>query len=106
MTARLQKCLAAGEVLALFPLLRDWPESELRALLDDVAAFHRQSLTALDSGYGGEALKAENFLSPVRSKALDDARDEVAMRLMITCSEIASVAMYYLGTPTPEAASD
>lgn len=96
-TPRLQKCLDAGDVLALFPLLKDWPDSELRALLDDIEAYHRAWSELLESTQRIDAMKMENFLSAERSAQLDRLYDAARSGLLALTSEIASVAYYYLG---------
>lgn len=97
MTDRLQKCIDAGSVEALFPLLKDWPEEELRALLDDIDAHYEQYNQKIDEAYQEHVFKPENFFNKTRSKTLDKVRDEYKMTILIMCSEISSVALYYLG---------
>lgn len=43
LTPRLQRCIEAGDVFALFPLLKDWPADELRALLKDIEAHYAET---------------------------------------------------------------
>ena len=83
------ECVAEGDVLALFPLMKDWDRAKLNALLEEI---ERADESATDA-WGALALQAENFLSKRRSEALDKARMEAFCML----SEIASVAYYYIG---------
>lgn len=101
MTDRLRACLDAGDVVALFPLLKDWPEVELLALIADVEAFHEESAKSLEVGHRELAFKPENFLSRARSKALDTAVKGKDMELMAMSSEIISVALFYLEEKEP-----
>jgi len=96
-TDRLKACFDAGDVLALFPLLKDWNTAELRALVKDVEKFHTENADALEGGYKELVFRPENFLSRSRSKALDHAATRSGMDLMAMCSEILSVAEFYLG---------
>jgi len=115
-SARLRKCLAAGDVLALFPLMRDWSEKELRALLRDVGGFYESSaariagrkrrlskeLAALRSEMPAAAgalasLDPGSFSPEGIQRALDRGEGEVLARLMAICSGISSVAVYYIG---------
>jgi len=95
-TDRLKQCLAAGDVLALFPLLKYWPKAELVALLADTDAFYDESQAVIDKAYQELAFRPENFLSGVRSGAIDKAVEDKRMEVLAMCSEIASVAFHYL----------
>ena len=81
----------------MFPVLGKWPQKELKALLKDVELFHQVSLEKL--GYkvkqwtkGLGHSKADTTLRA----AAKHAHDAVAFRLMAVCSEIDSVAIYYI----------
>jgi len=97
MTPRLKICVEAGDVLRLFPLLKDWTEDELRALLKDIEAFHDEGTKQIEKAHETEIFKAENFLSKARSRVLDRSVDQAHLDLLAICAEIASVAMFYLG---------
>ena len=96
---RLKKCISTGSVEALFPLLRDWPKKELRALLKDVEAFYDGYMRVVDGRLREIAKRLEGIsepqlrLLPLATKAF---RRDVAFRLLAICSEISSVALYYL----------
>ena len=96
MSERLQKCFEAGDVTALFPLMREWPESELRALMLDIEDYCKSFDGKMDLAYKELAFKPENFVSTIRSLAVDEAVRDVRMDNEIMCSEIASVALFYL----------
>lgn len=96
MTPRLQTCLDAGSVVALFPILKDWSRQELQALLVDVDEFHKTHSHTIGQLYRKTSLIPAVFFSPTLSDAVDDAADEMSRDLIIMCSEIASVALYYL----------
>ncbi len=94
---RLRQCFRSGGVVGLFPVLGKWSQEELKALLKDVELFHQVSLEKLDRkvkawtkglGHG----QADNNLRA----AVKHAHDTVAFRLMAVCSEVNSVAMYYI----------
>ena len=94
---RLKKCFASGGITGLFPLLKDWPVKELKALLKDVEAFYSNTAKILDT-------KSKEFSGLLKSsvdhelltKALGSARKNVNLHLMEVCSEIDSVALYWL----------
>ena len=46
---RLKACFASGGITGLFPLLKDWPVRELKALLRDVEAFYSDTTKILDA---------------------------------------------------------
>lgn len=96
-TERLQKCFDAGSVVDLFPLLKDWPRSELSALLEDIDRYADSANDAIDSAHKEQAFRPEMFFSRKRSEELDKAVHSVAMDIFAMCSEISSVALYYLG---------
>lgn len=93
---RLQRALDAGDVLALFPLFKDWPTGELLALLDDVDAFCMESYNAIDEAWKKKAFEAPVFFSESASRILDRLRDEKKQMVMLTMSEICSVVQFYL----------
>jgi hypothetical protein len=97
MTERLRKCIDAGDVLALFPLLKDWPDDELVALVADVEAIGQEAESVIDANYRTEAMRVENFFSRERSAAVDQAHRDARMQVFAMASEIISVALYYLG---------
>ena len=94
---RLKKCFASGGITGLFPLLKDWPVRELKALLRDVEAFYSDTTKILDA-------KSKEFSGLLESavdhgvliKALGSARKNVNLHLMEVCSEIDSVALYWI----------
>jgi hypothetical protein len=96
-SARLKKCFRSGDVVGMFPLLRTWFKEELRALLKDVELFHKVSLEKL-------LRKADEWIKNLGKSKTDNtiraavkhAHDTLAFRLMVVCSEINSVALYYL----------
>ena len=94
---RLQKALDAGDVLALFPLLKDWPADELNALMEDARAYQAASSAAIDEGWEKLAVQPSIFFDKTISEELDRVRDEKKMEIMFTAAEICSVALFYLG---------
>ena len=104
-TERLQKCLDAGGVFALFALLQDWPQHELRALVADVESYAETADRGIDDKWKAEAFRLENFVNRKWAQALDQARDDAHMQVLAVASEIISVAMYYLddNRETPDA---
>ena len=97
MTERLKKCIEAGGVVNLFPLLKDWTKEELAALCADIDDYHGEQAKAIDEKWKLDAFKTNNFFSKRNSTALDFARDNALIDLVALCSEIYSVALYYLG---------
>jgi hypothetical protein len=96
MTKRLQKCLEAGSIQALFPLLSDWPQDELRALLDDIEECYkaeRLRTKALTQKY---LFMPENFLNDSNAKAILEAEKAANINALAIFSEIRSVVMHYL----------
>ncbi len=96
MTDRLKKCVETGDVLALFPLLKDWSQDELRALLADIEAQCAEAIEKNDAKHRELAFEPTNFFSRARSKAVDDAAKQAHIQIVGMLSEIASVALYYL----------
>lgn len=101
MTDRLRRCLDQGSIFGLFPVLKDWPVSELTALLKDLFHFQEEQIEAIKQAWKHQAFRPENFFIKEMGAALDKARDEAAMDVVVKCSEIASVAMYYLPDEVP-----
>jgi hypothetical protein len=95
-SVRLKRCFDAGDTMALFPLLGDWPTEDLRALLADVDAYHRGINAAIEAAHKELAFKPENFLNRSRSKTVDDSSRDRHMEQLAMCSEICSVAILYL----------
>jgi hypothetical protein len=96
-SARLKECFQSGGVLGLFPLLKTWSKKELKALLKDVEVFHQVSLEKLERKSKEMTVK----LKPIKERklvreAVKYAHEKLALRLLIVCSEIDSVAIYYL----------
>ena len=94
---RLRKCFDAGSVAALFPLLKGWTGEELTALLGDVDTFYGVSLEkigarAREMRKGTKRGKAGTAVRAVLARA----QGKVEMHLVAICSEISSVAQYYL----------
>jgi hypothetical protein len=61
-TERLQKCIDAGEVVELFPLLKEWPEDELKALVNYCGKLHEEFMAEVGVKYKEAVFKPENFL--------------------------------------------
>lgn len=97
MTDRLKRCLDAGSLMDLFPLLSDWPLDELKELVKDVEKFHEETIGNLETGHKTESLLPQNFFSKESSDALDGFFESVSEHVEIVCSEILSVALYYKG---------
>lgn len=97
MTERLQKCIDAGSLMGAARVMSDWPESELRALLEDIETYHGDVEQRINSAFKDVAFKAENFMNADRAKLLDRAVNEARNDNFIMCAEIASVACLYLG---------
>jgi hypothetical protein len=94
---RLKRCFEAGSVAALFPLLQGWTREELMALVDDVDTFHGVGLEKIGARAGEIARGAKRGRAGTVLRAtLKRAQGKVEMRLMMVCSEISSVAQYYL----------
>lgn len=98
---RLAACIELGNMPDVFTLLKTWPVEELQALVDDADAFYTAGCAAITEAWKEGALKPENFFSPDRAKALDDARDQAHIDLLAMCSEISSVAQMYLRESEP-----
>jgi hypothetical protein len=96
-TPRLRTCFDAGGVVALFPVLKDWSRAELRALLADVKAYSTAVQPIIAQAHADLALKTENFFSRERSASIDKAKQQIELDLLGVCSEICSVAYFYLG---------
>lgn len=96
MTDRLKRCIEAGSVVALFPLLRDWPEAELRALIRDARHHYDRGSAEILKAWNRAVFLPEVFFSQSKSKALDEIRREMDSDCFIVCTEICSVATYYL----------
>lgn len=80
----------------MFALLHAWPQTELMALLQEVETYCLNLSKILDKAWAEKALTADTFFSPSQSKALDEAREKAEFEVMMVCSEISSVAQYYL----------
>ena len=96
MTERLQKCIDAGGVVELFPLLKDWSEDELKALVEDCNKLHEENVDGIERAYKEQVFKPEMFLNRANSKALDEAKKKAYCDSLGICSEISSVAQFYL----------
>ena len=94
---RLRKAVAAGSVERLFFVLKDWPIRELKALLRDVNAFYDLTMKRLDDKWQELVFRPEIFLSKKASEVVDAGRDHARRRLLSVCSEISSVALFYVG---------
>jgi hypothetical protein len=77
----------AQDSVGLFPMLKNWNQGKIKALLDEIDHADKSS----EEAYGELAVRAEYFLSKSNSKALDHARLEVSLIL----SEIAAVALFF-----------
>jgi hypothetical protein len=96
MTERLQKCLDAGSVAELFPMLSTWEQPELKALLADIEKFYDDSQGSIEKAYKDSLFEPSNFFSKRRGEELDNAYRDNWQSLFSTCAEVASVAMFYL----------
>jgi hypothetical protein len=85
---RLAQCIAAGDALSLFPLLKYWPQSELELLSKEI----EDAFDLTNDEWGKLAVSAENFLNPSRQKLLDSSRDDIHFMLY----DIAGVLACYL----------
>lgn len=97
MTERLQKCIDAGGIVELFPLLSDWTKDELRALCADIDALYAEQEAAIDKAYTEQVFKIENFFNAQRAETVHQAADDARMNNLAMCSEIYSVALLLLG---------
>jgi hypothetical protein len=95
-TERLQKCIDAGEVVELFPLLKEWPEDELKALVNYCGKLHEEFMAEVGVKYKEAVFKPENFFNQTRAKALDEAKKEAFFTSLAICSEVSYVAQFYL----------
>jgi hypothetical protein len=93
---RLRRVLEIGDVVGLFPMLKDWPTEELQALLKDVEDYALFADAAIDRAWASTAFRSDVFLNPDASKMLDHIRDEARVELIAATSEISSVAIFYL----------
>src|SRR5271170_1618878 len=73
---RLRKAIGAGDVLALFPLLKDWSTEELAALIEDVDEFALASNEAIDKAWKTVVFQSPAFFDKAVSRDLDQLRDE------------------------------
>lgn len=96
-TERLKSALGAGDVVALFSVLQDWPTEELLALIRDVDWYVKYGTTAIDNAWKKTAMEPSLFFNKANAKVLDQARDENLMDVERTASEILSVVYFYLG---------
>jgi hypothetical protein len=87
-TPNLKLACAAGGVMGLFPLLKDWPKSQLLALRKEIEAVWGES----EKRWEELQFLPENFFSDRRSEALAAAR----MHVLAVLSEISSVICFYL----------
>lgn len=92
----LQQCLNAGEVTALFPLLSNWSKDDLHLLMNEVDDLGKNLIQMIDEQWKEASMKPENFFNREAAKAIDEARDDAKWSIFSTCSEIASVAVFYL----------
>ena len=95
-TERMNKVLAAGSTTALFPVLKDWSTEELKALLKDVDAHYDFLEGATDTAWKDAALQPEHFFNRSASAELDAQRKKLKIEILGMCSEICSVAIFYL----------
>ncbi len=95
LTERVGKCLAAGSVDNLFPLLKDWTQAELRALVEELDASYEASCAGIDEAYG-VAAKTPMGRTAAGKLGLDAVRNKYKKDVMIVFSEISSVAQFYL----------
>ena len=93
---RLQECIGAGSVTALFALLQDWPAQKLTCLLSDIEIFSVAENSEIEKAWEGDAFQPDVFFDASKSALIDEARDKAKINVLAVCSEIASVAMYYL----------
>lgn len=99
-TERLKKVLRIiGEehsTMALFAELKDWSTEDLKLLLEDVDVYHDFAMEEIDKGWQEAAFNPMLFFDSAGSKELDKARDELRVMMFGMCSEICSIAIYYL----------
>ena len=93
---RLQKAMSAGDVLSLFPLLADWPDEELRALIADAEEYCSKLDEAINLAHREMAFRPENFFSRERSAAIDLVTEQKDLDTLAMGAEIISVALFYL----------
>jgi len=96
----LGKCFKAGGTVELFPLLAEWDKPTLKALIEQTKDFHCQIAMEIEERWKEQVFKSEIFLSAERSKQVDDIRKAQDLELVALCSEIVSVAMFYLRDET------
>lgn len=96
-TERLKSVLAVGGTEALFPFLKDWSTEELKALLNDVDAHHTFLEAVTDAAWQETAIRSEFFFNRAASAELDKQHRRMKVEILGMCSEICSVAIYYLG---------
>jgi hypothetical protein len=93
---RIKTVLALGGVEALFPVLKDWPTEELRALIDDAGSFYEASIAAIDTAWQKTAFEPGNFFNRENAQFLDRLAHEKQIEALAVTSEICSVAIFYL----------
>lgn len=87
MTERLKKCFDANSISVLFPMLKDWSQEELSALIVDIDDFYEDSVNKI---------KSSNIPAPIAEGA--------HVELIRICAEMSSVAQYYTNPPPPDTA--
>jgi hypothetical protein len=95
-TERLRKALDAGGVVNLFPLLADWSNADLRALINDCEGHYTEAVAAIDAAKYKAIFTPEIFFSNRAADVVNKAAKDAVMEVLAVTSEICSVAYYYL----------
>jgi hypothetical protein len=94
---RLKQTLEVGNVLALFPILKDWSTDELKALIQDANDLCAATQDEIDKAWKCLAFQPTVLLSPNKQfQELAHVCDEGKLKVAAALSEICSVAMFYL----------
>lgn len=93
---RMKTCLDAGSVEALFPLLKDWSVGELQALMKELEETEDRFNRDIKKETARQILRPEAFFNDRMANIIIEADNKVSMEFLSVCSEIASVAVYYL----------
>jgi hypothetical protein len=97
----MRKCLQSRGIVDLFPLLAAWSQSDLDKLLEEIDEFSLETDAKIQKAWAEQVFSPSNFLSPRRSRQLDEAREAAKIELLGVCAEIASVAIHYKKREVP-----
>src|SRR5271157_401402 len=96
---RLKKCFAAGNVIALFAVLKDWPLEELKAAGEDLQLFHDVAVKGIEATadkFAKKYIKQRGKVTKASTAFVAEEKDKAICKLDIVCAEIMSVIVYYM----------